>query len=554
MGLHHRLPAFILLVLLPACADPRQPAVTLVHASDPHLLDGKRQPEEKLNQFAFADMMDSIREGMLGTPRPRILVVTGDFGLEATDPRLQSATPARPTRADSARGRRRLDEVVNIVASEINGSPFRKVYFVPGNNDVFLENADVSAWSEVDTFVTRVQSRLRNREIRDLTACYHRSKSTPADCIARLDSPYVLVGFPTVSFKNAELREFERRQLMRGRDSVWLARNPNRVGRQDTLHLEMLRRFREVLSEATAGGWRAIVVTHIPDLEDPHAVNLRKASEDSAARARGDSAGAPRPRRDTIPSDPSRLSPSDRDDVWNASAAVFAEWKALLEWPRVAGMLGGHFHDAVQHRYRRPYTWSDSGGLARPVARVDRCRIFVAPPLATKFQDTSKVQARGFARMTVQGPEITRQLYWYDWRKRTFAADEVAEGCSRQGEETRLSTQPPRFRVNPFASRDHAGAFALTLLLAPLALLIWAAGNPTRDRVVDWLSEKGERMARALKRTMRRSRLYGLGVGAINLLAVAVFWGTTNMVLSTLVWFTAVVALLVLAGAVIRRV
>ncbi|HEX6370098.1 MAG TPA: hypothetical protein VF006_14350 [Longimicrobium sp.] len=576
MRLHHRSGAFILL-LLAACGESRPPVV-LVHTSDPHLLDGKRTPDEKKNQFAFAEMMDTIRGGLLGTPAPRILVVTGDFGIEVADPRFTTDTTLRPIPPDSARALRRMDELANIVASEINGSPFSRVYFVPGNNDVYLESADVGAWSEVDTFVARVQSRLKHREIRDLTACYRRAGSRPADCVARLDSPYALVGFPTVSLKNAPLKPYEYVRYVPGAASV-----PPQVGiaarihRQDSLHLEMLRRFREVLSEATAGGWRAIVVTHIPDLEDPFAVDKQLARAAAAAGAPPPAqAAAPVPQaapgaapvpQTTPPAaapaqNPTRLSPQDREDAWNASPAVFEEWKALLEWPRVAGMLAGHFHDTAQDRYRRPYTWSDVPGRARPARRLDRCRIFVAPPLAEKNQDSAEVGARGFARITVRAGAISRDLYWYrkDQSPRRFEEDRVGRdvepdtACGGGGPAVRAARQG--FTLNPLESRGHTGAFLLSAVLAPLAVVIWAAGEPSRSMAVRWLWARRGRVAPVLPRLARtrtRRTMYGGAVGGTNLLAVQLAWEELDLVLFALFWFLALIAILLLLRALLLR-
>lgn len=595
-----------LLLLLPSAAcGPSGPAVVLVHASDPHLLDGKKGHETR-NHFAFSDMMDVIRGGLLRTPPPRYLVVTGDFGLEVADPRFTSFAPGVVTAADSAIARRRLDEVANIVAGEINGSPFRKVFFVPGNNDVVLEDADTGAWSEIHAFTTAVQARLKRAEFHDLTACYHRADVGPAGCTARLDSPYVLVGFPTVSLKN-RLDTAEFRRLMREADTVpYAAASRRRAHAQDAAHLEVLRRFRQVLSEATAGGWRAVVLTHIPDLEDPYAADQRERARAAAARRAelpspasvpGAEAGTDtlleaalavqaelppddRPASDSLPDttrvaaedslltapppdagaalDSARLSPADRDDAWNASPAVFAEWKRLMDWKRVDGLLAGHFHDTTQSRYRRPYTWSDRAGRARPVERFDRCRIFVAPPLADKNQERAAVGARGFALITLRNGEIERRLYWYDKRTRRFAAgppDDREPGTCASAARAADQARAAGITFNPFRSSAHQITFGLSLLSALLTLFVWALGEPARRRLVAGVWAHRHVLADGLARSRisrTRRTLFGGAVGASQAGIVQLLWDNVNLVLFGLVWFVVLfVALFLTRKAII---
>ena len=55
---------------------------------------------------------------------------------------------------------------------------------------------------------------------------------------------------------------------------------------------------------------------------------------------------------------------------------------------------------------------------------IDRYRkLFLAPPLAVKNQDTSPIQARGFEVVRLEDDRIEPQIYWYDWATRKFSPD-----------------------------------------------------------------------------------------------------------------------------------
>jgi hypothetical protein len=451
MRIPQLLSASILLALLAACGDSTPPVV-LVHATDPHLLD-KNAAEQKENQKAFSAMMDAVREGRAGSPRPRVLVITGDFGLELTDPRYTTRPRTRPvSRADTVRAKDALEEVVNITAAEINGSPFKHIYYVPGNNDVLMEDARVQAWGEIDTFVAAVQARLHGKEIRDLTRCYRTARLNPADCTARIDSPYVLVGFPSLSFKNTAVHPEDYAEFVAGTPAVpYDTGTARRIHRQDTLHLALMGRFRQVLSHATAGGWQAVVLTHIPDLDDPHAVAKRRAGDPLAYTG-------------------GRFRAALRDNAWNADSSVFKEWKALVEWERVATVLAGHFHASTRETYSRPYSWSDSmaGGV-----RADRRKILVAPPLAKKFQ--SSPGARGFTVVSLRRDTTERTFHWLEGsRFRVEAEGDTAAASVAQ-------TRPPPEDdgplsalgdLDPWKDEEHTDSFWAALVSAVLALLL----------------------------------------------------------------------------------
>lgn len=543
MRLHHLFRASFLVPLLAACGDSAPPVV-LVHASDPHLLDGKRPEQEVLNLNAFSDMMDVVADGAGDGPPPRYLVITGDFGIEDTDPRVTPGNAILPPDSTPADGRitlaaQRRDELVNLVASEIQGSTFDRVYFVPGNNDVFLEDARPSEWSGIGTFVAAVQSKLSDKEFVDLTACYRKPRVVLNECYARIDPPYVLVGFPSLSFKNTELEPAQAQQLVPGGQPG----NPpdalttrSRVHQQDSVHRELLRRFRQVLSEATAGGWRALVVTHIPDLDDPYSVSQQVSHGILPKGLRlADSAGL---------------------DAWNASPAVFAEWKALVESPRVAGVLAGHFHAADRRIYYRPYRWSASRN------RADRRKIFVAPPLAIKNQEKVHPGARGFSVLTLAGDSVRRQLQWYNARSRSFSPDSIESQADQDS--VRQDVRSQDVNLNPAQDGPHSLAFLIALLSAAATAVLWrtpqseqsATGDsrlPSRGTLSRVVRAASEAVAqRQARRLVMLRRLLPESAGGIALVIMDILWdqGWSFWLYATF-WTIGLLALLLLLRIVV---
>jgi hypothetical protein len=510
---HHCFQTFILLVLLAACGDSR-PDLVLVHASDPHLLDGKRQAQEPQNLRAFAAMMGAVGAGTAGSPPPEYLVISGDLGLEGTDPRFEGKpAPNAPPANDTAGARVRRERLADVFARQINASPFNHVLYVPGNNDVFLEDAADSTWNGITAFAGQVQPLLKKgKTFRDLTACY-RPKPPPVDsCFAVIGDRYVLVGFPSLSFKNAPVDTADYRKYLhdssRLASAAFGAEIEGRILRQDTLHLAVVRRFAEVLAAATAGERRkALVLTHIPDLDDPFFVGQAMAREPAPAGR--------------------RLTP--RLDAWNAGPEVFSEWTELVNAPNVLAVLAGHFHDSHREVYYQPYAWSRSEG------RADRWKTFVTPPLAIKSQEASPIQARGFSVITLRGDSVRRQLYWFRQDSSRYEADDTDER-SRAGEIS-ASAAGMRSPLNPWRSREHVAAFVIALVSALLAGALWLVVNTPATS------------SEAPRGTRRMNQLESFGVaaftGAVVLAIAQAIWGWGRWIWPVAVfWFVALSGLL----------
>ncbi|HEX6910811.1 MAG TPA: hypothetical protein VF142_10465 [Longimicrobium sp.] len=504
-------PACLLAPLLAACGDP--PPLVLVHATDPHLLEGKNPHEQATNLLAFSEMMDWVSEGKAGDPTPPYLVVTGDFGIEWADP-LRSPGPGPLPGGPTLAGLRR-EELANTVAQEIRGSTFRRVYFVPGNNDVLLEEADPRTWSGIDAFVRAVQSRLVDQEFIDLTACYRNATFRASDCYARLEGGYVLVGFPTISFKN-ELDPAEYDQFVRGRrvDSTLTTEEGLKqwADRQDPVHQELLGRLGHVLSEATAGGWRAVIVTHIPGLEDPYH------RDNPQARA-------------AVHLGLRRVQPP-RPDAWNVSKATFDQWLDVVRSPRVAAVLAGHFHASDRSKYEQPYTWSLG------TDRVSASKTFVVPPLAIKKQDRARPRARGFAVLTLTAQAVRRQLYWYNDENRSsdnaFQRDDGTPPGQGPSAPAAALGEGAAARTDAETGRRlaYSLSFVLALLTAYAAFVGWRtdAGANRWNPAPTWALI--QRMAKWWNAREEHTRTRILN--SVRTALPASFWGTSLVALETI--------------------
>ena len=407
------------------CAVPEPPPeVTLIHATDPHLFeepdrlgsDGKpippkvRELQEKQNRDAFKAFLKAA--GSVGDSPRRVVLLTGDFGI---DPRWSK--PKNPS------GPHERATQVKDLADDLKEAAVSDVYVVAGNNDLEDERATPDALEYVGQYFQDVGKALEGTRVRfgDLTACYHGKGNCTADIPGVSDLKVSLIGFPSYSFKNSSQE----------------AANANR-----DVQKTQIEKFAELISAAQAKGRKVIVLSHVPELDDPFTLARQRFTESP-------------PDKNDKPSGKTETPERPATSTWNVAPEVFRRWKELTESPTVLAVLAGHFHDSHREIYRRPYRWSSPSSL-----RADPSKLFLAPPLAVKLQDTSPIQARGFSVLRLRGEDLSQQLYWFD-----------AVTAKFEGEPLRL---PPRTVPKP--------------LFVPKFL--WNVGIWSADRV-GWLWDLG---------------------------------------------------------------
>ncbi|HST58312.1 MAG TPA: hypothetical protein VLK84_06490, partial [Longimicrobium sp.] len=262
----------------------------------------------------------------------------------------------------------------------LNTSPVKRIYWVPGNNDVARESARPAALGRTDEFNLLVSQRLHGVTLQSLTACY-----TGAG-VCSVDVPntrYTLLGVPTVSFKNK-------------------ATQPTDTVGNRALQDSILVQATAFVSAEASRGRRVLVATHIPEIDDPY------------VRGQQLFAGAA-PGRTTLGA-----------SAWNVTDSAFAAWKRLVESPGVARVLAGHFHDSHREVYDPPYAWAESSTL-----RADPTKLLLAPPLSVKNQEASPIQARGFSLVRLYADSVDRRMFWMDAAGHFVEARRATAAASR---------------------------------------------------------------------------------------------------------------------------
>src|SRR5579864_5435905 len=138
---------------------------------------------------------------------------------------------------------------------------------------------------------------------------------------------------------------------------------PNRVEQE---------RILQDLSKRLKDCHPGIIITHIPNLEDPFRDNGIKRA-------------------------------------WNLDPSPAKMWQELIKNPELLAVFAGHFHDARRNIYMHDYSW-----VSQPPGRVEGEKTWIAPPLAVKFQSTAKPQARGLLVATVTAAgTVTAEPLWF---------------------------------------------------------------------------------------------------------------------------------------------
>lgn len=434
--------SLLLAIALTGCRADRPEPVWFVHVTDPHLFYGEprwapaqRKRHEELNRKALEDLLRTLRNLPGTDARPALLVITGDFGIDRFLADVKSP--------ESVKAQENLAKV-------LAASPVRDIYFVPGNNDVAKESASREAYAQTQAFFKGVEDRTQGAvSLRDLTSCYFTST---APCEADVQgTSFRLIGFPSHSFKNSEeAGSFQ----------------ANRVAQEAQAD-----RLKVLVEQAENAGRKVLILSHIPELDDPH------------TQAEDRFAGKAPPQAPEV--EGGRLT-KPRWSAWNVSLKVFQTWKDVVSSDAVAGVLAGHFHDSHREIYYWPWRWSSAAG-----DRADPRKVFLAPPLSVRFQDTSPRQARGFVLVGLQDDRVTRRFYWYHPGRGIFRPDPAPE--RRTG--WRWPDLSYLWRWIPWVwelgeggsdsdKLARATVAAIALLAAFLTVIqVWQIPPPTRTRV-----------------------------------------------------------------------
>lgn len=375
-------------------------SVWILHATDVHpfvdVISATTKPEDKariekqrpLNIAALKDLLARVPALVGVEGEPRLLVLSGDIDADPcwiAGVALQNATENRTevvSKCISDVDKAARTAQVQVLIDALADSPIHDIYIVPGNNDIARETAGADGLKYFAAFVAEIQAGLVAKKspvhLRNLSGCYAGGADT--ECVADIaDTPYRLVGLPSYSFKNG--------------DAPALAAN-------DKVQLEQLTKFSTLVSAAAAAHRKVIVVTHVPNIDDPYDVGKKEfAAVDKA-------------REDT------KVDKRSPTSAWNVTKPVLDAWLAAVGSDNVAAILAGHLHDSHKEVYRAPYSWAPVDPYSG-----DRDKLLLTPPLSVKSQDASPIQARGASLIELRSDRVRRELIWYEPGTHTFVAD-----------------------------------------------------------------------------------------------------------------------------------
>lgn len=348
-------------------------------------LGAKRQQE--LNEEALSEMLKLIAS-LPEAHGPAFLVLTGDLGIDPCEIPENQNQPKEDKRSakDCGSGVKEAERKTQIekIAKLLGKSPVQKIYLVAGNNDIAKESASDEAIKYFSQFIKDVQGKLdgnkdNNVHLYDLTRGYA-SDEELATCYADIDdTPYRLIGFPSYSFKN-DIRNVP----------------------DTAAQAEQFKKFQQLLKGAKDANRKVLVISHTPEMDDPFVL------------AQDLQAGMTPPAAIDKDLEKSR----SKWSTWNVRKEVLDGWNEAVASDSVVAVLAGHLHDSHKEIYRQPYEWS-----SMTEHRASFHKLFLAPPLAVKKQDTSPIQARGFSLVHLRPDGVESRPFWYDSKTHQFTPD-----------------------------------------------------------------------------------------------------------------------------------
>jgi hypothetical protein len=436
--------------------------------TDPHLFDaggarhGEGVQEEALdNRAAFEWAILETNRLVLAEHRAiDFVVITGDFGLENVRLPQVGNTPAAkscecPKRRNGKEGPTEsvsLPDAAEETARHLEALLVRRVYLVPGNNDLCDENPhDLHRWAE---FVLALRTALQRQEDahkKDLQASFPNLSigdvavrplelvdlTYTAERLYKQKDPH-LVGWPgktKLADEPPPPPEFAGIRLV-GIDSAYFKPHDTRTI-QDASLTESTKEM-DFVSHRIQDLGSYLVFTHIPDVQDPFQVPATKHEEPKKSNEPSSAAGERRGGETFKKPEP------DRASSWKISEEARKEWHdRILSRSDVIAVFAGHFHTSL----REPFT-HDFSHLRNPPDDLVAEKMWVAPPLAVKYQHTvpQGKTARGILLVTVTSdggirvaPEDTGEVkttpIWYataDQKAATEGDDQLLQARAEE--------------------------------------------------------------------------------------------------------------------------
>ncbi|SRR6266545_24708 len=386
-----------------------------VQITDPHLFD----PEEEAasNRKALAACVKSINERIDSGFSYQFVVVTGDIGIESLIAKPLPKgwqTTAQKTPEQERQIAQEISKGVGIMSAILSSSKVHVWLFVPGNNDLYLE--DPTTITYYHRFISQLASTMQpfGIDIQDLCPAARVPGNAYSSSAAYVSGRYAFIGFNNASFKNND-------------DSGLLL--PSSSGGTRTAELKRLQEEYVNQVKNFLGGQKtkgsevayAYVFYHIPEVDDPYLISGNEANDPKLANKLNERELAIKAKA---------VSPTSRYSSWFVNDSVRSSWDQIFDAPssgKLMGLFAGHLHD-----WKRE-TYSDSHWLKSTDYRSGSVsRLYVCPPLAVKRQSDQPDQARGFMEVSIdeKGRVLDNwgrsgaRIFWYNALTESFASNE----------------------------------------------------------------------------------------------------------------------------------
>lgn len=386
-----------------------------VQITDPHLFD----PEEEAasNRKALAACVKTINERIDSGFSYQFVVVTGDIGIESLIAKplpkgWQSSAQKSPEQERQIA--QEISKGVGIMSAIISSSKVHVWLFVPGNNDLYLEDPTTIGYYQ--KFISQLASTLQpfGIAVQDLCPGAGVPGNIYSSSDAYVSGRYAFIGFNNASFKNND-------------DSGLLLPSPaggTRVAEIKRLQEEYVNQVKNFLGSQKIKGTEvayAYVFYHIPEVDDPYLISGNEANDTKLANKLDERDKAIQAKV---------VSPSSRYSSWFVNQSVRSSWDQIFEVTnsgKLMGLFAGHLHD-----WKRE-TYSDSHWLKSSEYRSGSIsKLYICPPLAVKRQSDQPDQARGFMEVSLdeRGRVLDNwgrsgaRIFWYNALTESFAGIE----------------------------------------------------------------------------------------------------------------------------------
>jgi 3',5'-cyclic AMP phosphodiesterase CpdA len=342
----------VLLSLLTACGHVRThtahgQALRAAQITDLHVFDTDPKDGRDENWSSLRSCLLRINKDNASLKKFDFIVVTGDLGVDKQTPGA-------------------IAPLARQLANELAASDVKRWLFVPGNNDLPMEEP---ARTEVfNAFLTSLQSFLPNFHIVNLCA----DPCVPTSYVKLND--FAVLGFNSGSFKNEAKK--------------------GKAEERGPAQLSAIRCLQEQMSNA--GPLKIVLFHHEPDIDDPYFVF---GEDPTAKRNRTQN-------RSTLGAD-------NPNSAWTVTPEVRQAWNSVMTDSRIVAAFAGHFHWYDRAIYRNLDWIGKEDALYCPASSR---KLHLCPPLSVKRQLPRRPEqmARGYRDLSFDASgHLCSEIVWY---------------------------------------------------------------------------------------------------------------------------------------------